>query len=470
MRRLLIATAVSSSLLAGCYTDDATHPASIAPTVVYLTDAPFPFDSIGSVNIYVSRIEASAQFDTSGAGNWVEVAAPRKTFDLLSLQQGTTANLGAGVLDAGQYSAIRMTIDVDKSSIKYPNGADAIVHWMGTGEITLYALVEAPVAVTGTGAEIVIDFDVGRSFQYRLFGAKEFNFFPSYLRAVNKAATGTIEGTVTATANVGPPTTVANANVTVYGPDAVAAASLQVEATGHTDQQGHYKIAFLPAGNYTVRVEQPIIPAYAASEIPNVAVTIGNVTTHNVQMARAEAGLHITGNTVIGVGGTTLLHAATNDSFGNSVGAAVTWVSRSPGIAATVDSVIGDSLDLDKFVLGIQEGSAWIVATSGALMDSVLIQVVTQPNPNGVATVTVSPPTLDLQVGDSTFLLAEVRDSLGNVLTDRQIAWLPADSSGVVELLLAVGPTAVLKAKITGTVVIRALSEGKTGSATVTVH
>ena len=139
-------------------------------------------------------------------------------------------------------------------------------------------------------------------------------------------------------------------------------------------------------------------------------------------------------------------------------------------MAATVDSVIGDSLDQDKFVLGLQEGSAWIVATSGALMDSVLIQVVAQPNPNGVVTVTVSPPTLDLQVGDSTFLLAEVRDSLGNVLTNRQIAWLPADSSGVVELLLAVGPTAVLKAKIPGTVVIRALSEGKTGSATVTVH
>jgi hypothetical protein len=472
MRRLLIATAVSSSLLTGCYTDDATHPANIAPTVVYLTDAPFPFDSIGSVNIYVSRIEASAQFDTSGAGSWVEIAAPQKAFDLLTLQQGTTANLGAGVLDAGQYAAIRMTIDVDKSSIKYPNGANAVVHWPGSGagEITIYTLVENPVAVSGTGAEIVIDFDVGRSFLYRLFGADEFHMIP-YVRAVNKAATGTIEGTVTATANVGPPYTVANANITVYGGNPnTAATSWYVVATGHTDRQGHYKVAFLQAGNYIVRIEQPIIPAFAATITPNVTVSVGNVTTHNVQLARADAGLHITGNTIIGVGGTTLLHAATNDSSGNAVNAAVTWTSRSPGIAATVDSVIGDSLDQDKFVLGVQEGSAWIVATSGALMDSVLIQVVAQPNPNGVATVTVSPPTLDLQVGDSTFLSAELRDSLGNVLTDRQIAWLPADSSGVVELLLAVGPTAVLKAKLAGTVVIRAVAEGKTGSATVTVH
>lgn len=471
MHRLLIATAVSLGLLTGCYKDDTLHPANIAPTVVFLTDDPFPFDSVGSVNLYVSRIEASAQFDTSGPGNWVEVAAPQKTFDLLTLQQGTTANLGAGVLDAGQYAAIRMTIDVDKSSIKYPNGADAVVHWPGSGngEITIYALVEEPVSVAASGAQIVIDFDVGRSFLYNLFGVREFHMIP-VLRAVNSAATGSIEGTVTATPNVGPPYTVANANVTVFGgnPNA-AAATWYVVATGHTDAQGHYKVAFLRPDTYIVRVEQPIIPAFAASVAPSVSVSVGSVTTHNVQLARADAGLHIAGSTTIGVGGNTLLHAAINDSAGDPVNAVVTWTSRSPTIAAFADTLLGDSLQQDIFVHGVLEGTAWIVATSGALSDSVLIQVVTQPNPNAVATVTVTPPTLDLTIGDSTFLSAEVRDSAGNIL-NRQIAWLPADSSGVVDLLLSVGPTAVLKARLQGTVVIRAVSEGKTGSATVTVH
>jgi uncharacterized protein YjdB len=100
----------------------------------------------------------------------------------------------------------------------------------------------------------------------------------------------------------------------------------------------------------------------------------------------------------------------------------------------------------------------------------VLVQVVSQPNSNQVASVTVSPPTLDLVVGDSTFLVAELRDSLGNVLANRQISWFAADSSGVVDLLLAIGPTAVLNARHVGSTVIRALSEGKSGSATVTVH
>jgi len=45
------------------------------------------------VNLYVVRIEASAQMDTT-AGTWVVFAEPRQSFDLLQLQQGTTALLG----------------------------------------------------------------------------------------------------------------------------------------------------------------------------------------------------------------------------------------------------------------------------------------------------------------------------------------------------------------------------------------
>src|SRR2546429_9907129 len=79
---------------------------------VRLTDAPFPYDSLHSVNIYVVRIEAEADTaDTSGGGQWTVITEPRKTFDLLALQQGATAILGQGEMPAGQYRAVRMTID-----------------------------------------------------------------------------------------------------------------------------------------------------------------------------------------------------------------------------------------------------------------------------------------------------------------------------------------------------------------------
>jgi uncharacterized protein YjdB len=132
-----------------------------------------------------------------------------------------------------------------------------------------------------------------------------------------------------------------------------------------------------------------------------------------------------------------------------------------------LDSSYADTL---QFVLGRQEGSVWIVAQSGALSDSASIQVLALSSGNPVASVTVTPPSLSLVVGDSTFLHAELRDSAGNVLTNRPISWFPADSSGVVDLLVTVGSTAVLKARRPGSTTNRAVSDRQSGSATVTVQ
>ena len=466
MKRLLIAAAAALGAIGvACYQDDILDSLQIAPTRVLLTDAPFPFDSVSSVNIYVTRIEASAQFDTIGAASWVEIAAPHRTFDLLTLQQGTTAFVGQGTINAGQYAAIRMTIDVDKSSIKYLDGSDAVVHWPGQGEITLYALVEEPLAVSPTGTEIVIDFDVGRSFLYRMFGNRDF-VFQTWLRAVNVAATGAIEGNVTR-GDGAVPQPVQNANVTVYDG---ASFSPYVVATGRTDAEGHYKIAFLRAGSYFVTFEEPDIPALTPIMVPIVTVTAGAVTPLSAVLQLAGAGgefLRVSGPSSVGVGGTIVLRAAVGDSGAPLPSPTISWFSRDTSIAMLLDSSYGDTL---QFVLGRQEGSVWIVAQSGALSDSAWIQVLAQSSGNPVASVTVTPPSLTLVVGDSTFLHAELRDSAGNVLINRPISWFPADSSGVVDLLVTVGPTAVLKARLSGSTIIRAVSEGKTGSAIVTVQ
>jgi uncharacterized protein YjdB len=467
MRRWLIAAAAALGAIGvACYQDDVLHPASIASTKVLLTDDPFPFDSVSSVTIYVTRIEASARFDTIGAASWVEIAAPKKAFDLLTLQQGTTAFVGEGTIDAGEYAAIRMTIDVDKSSLKYLDGSDAVVHWPGQGEITLYALVEEPLAVSPAGTEIVIDFDVGRSFLYRLFGSRDF-VFQTWLRAVNVAATGAIEGTVTR-GDGAAPQPVQNANITVYDGESF---SPYVVATGRTDAQGHYKIAFLRAGAYFVTFEQPDIPALAPIMVPVVSVSAGAVTPLSAELQLAGAGgefLRVSGPPSVGVGGTIVLRAAVGDSNGNPLPSpTINWFSRDTAIALLLDSSYADTL---QFVLGRREGSVWIVAQSGALLDSAWIQVVAQSSGNPVASVAVSPPSLNLVVGDSTFLHAELRDSAGNIITNRTISWFPADSSGVVDLLVTVGPTAVLKARLSGSTTIRAVSEGKTGSAIVAVQ
>src|SRR5256886_4331762 len=144
-RALLTALAAVALAWAACYQDDAsvTAPEAVRPQItVRLTDAPFPYDSLHSVNIDVVRIEASAAQDTSGGGEWVVITEPRDTFDLLALQQGTTALLGAGEMPAGQYHAVRMTIDTAQSAITWNDAAQtpAQVNWHGLSKI--YAFIE----------------------------------------------------------------------------------------------------------------------------------------------------------------------------------------------------------------------------------------------------------------------------------------------------------------------------------------
>jgi len=117
-------------------------------------------------------------------------------------------------------------------------------------------------------------------------------------------------------------------------------------------------------------------------------------------------------------------------------------------------------------VAGRRPGKATISATSGGLSDSLAIQVVGAPAP--VATVTVIPGGASLGVGDSVGFRAELRDSGGNVQTDRPVAWFVSDST--VLSLFPFGAQAIVRARTTGTAVLSATSEGKTGRATITVH
>ena len=477
-RRVILPALAAATLLAGggCYQDETTTPApSRKPLArVLLTDAPFPYDSVASVNVYVVSIDASSGLDTSGGGDWVRVASPEKTFDLLTLQHGTTAFLGEGELDARQYRAIRMVIDADKSSIVYNNGAPPPVHWPwpGSGAITMYALVEEPLdfsapAIAASGeAVIVIDFDVGRSFLYDYFGTKEFTVLP-WLRAVNSAATGALEGTVTADSG-GQSRPIKNANVTLYSGDPGQPPSTwYAAATGRSDDTGYYKVAFVSAATYIVRIEQPDYPSLGAVVTPNVQVSAGATTRLSVSLPAAGgstggAYVHVSGPSSVGVGGTITLYAAVGDANGNLVpNPSVTWTSSAPSIADVTG--VGDTAS----VAGRQPGLATITATSGGLSDTLTVQVVGSPAP--VASVTVVPGSVTAAVGDSLGFRAELRDSAGTVLTNRPVSWFSTDTA-VFVIEGAFGPYSIVRCRKVGSALLRATSEGKTGQTSITVH
>jgi len=125
-------------------------------------------------------------------------------------------------------------------------------------------------------------------------------------------------------------------------------------------------------------------------------------------------------------------------------------------------------------VLGLASGTAYqfqmvafrgtmnVNAVYGALSN--LTSATTTSSTAPVASVIVSPATLSLQVGGTQQLIATLRDASGNVLTGRVVTWTSSNvlvgtvtGSGLVTALLAGGAT------------ITATSEGKSGSAALTV-
>ena len=118
---------------------------------VFLTDDPFPFDSVQSVKVYIVSIAVSTHPDTGTSADnmqWDTVAAPHRQVDLLTLQQGLTDSLGIGEVTADQYKAVLVTIDVDSSEgIRFKGGSPAVVRWNGSGRESYASFVEAPISI-----------------------------------------------------------------------------------------------------------------------------------------------------------------------------------------------------------------------------------------------------------------------------------------------------------------------------------
>lgn len=362
----LLAVALST---AACYTDDSPAAMQVSPrTTVLLTDAPFPFDTVQSVNVYVISVSVSPDPDTGSNANnmnWVTVTAPHRQINLLELQQGDTALLGSGDLPAGQYKAVRLTLDGDSSSIRFKDGSLAQVHWGGSGQQSIHAFVEAAVAVPDSGTDIVIDFDVGRSFHYNDLGDGAFNFIP-WIRAVNRAETGDIAGVVS-----GPgAAAVKGATVSAWGG---GSGNWYIYSTGVTDAAGHYRLAYLLPGTYIVGVDPPSSSNLGAALDSNVAVNKGFETTHNVTLSVFGGSLLINGASSMLANRTNRLEAfVVTPQHQQDPNAVVAWQNLDTAVLGLTTYV--DSTRIARVTSKIV-GTGRIVATSGSLSDTLVIHV-----------------------------------------------------------------------------------------------
>lgn len=373
MSRLSLALLAVATIALGCYKDDVTTAGTNRKPMakVLLTDDPFPFDSVQSVQVYIVSIAVSTHPDTGTSADsmqWVTVAAPHRQVDLLTLQQGLTDSLGIGEVTADQYKAVLVTINVDSSAgIRFKNGSPAVVRWHGSGQESYGVFVEAPINIPDSGAVIVIDFDVGRSFVYNQLGNGTFDFFAS-IRAVNRGATGNIAGTVSHDTTAGPAGPVADATVTAWGG---GPSNWYILSTGKTDATGHYRLAYLLPGTYIVGVEPPAGSSFGATLDSNVAVNRGAETTHDVRLSAFRGGVFILGASSMLVNRTNPLEAiVVNAQHQQDPTALVTWQNLDP-------AVLGLAVDSNRFahVTSKIVGTGRIVASSGALADTLAIFV-----------------------------------------------------------------------------------------------
>src|SRR5213596_2374206 len=153
----------------------------------------------------------------------------------------------------------------------------------------------------------------------------------------------------------------------------------------------------------------------------------------------------------VGVSGTVQLAATMKDAAGNVLtGRVVTWTSGTPTVA---------TVSATGLVTGVSAGTATVTATSEGKTGSAAITVTAT-----VASVTVAPASASVGVSGTVQLAATMKDAAGNVLTGRVVTW----TSGT-PTVATVSATGLVTGVSAGTATVTATSEGKTGSAAITV-
>jgi trimeric autotransporter adhesin len=151
-------------------------------------------------------------------------------------------------------------------------------------------------------------------------------------------------------------------------------------------------------------------------------------------------------------GGHAQFSAVAYDAAQNPLsGRVIAWSTSNSAVAV---------VDTNGFMTAVGQGSATITATSEGKSGTATVTVSQVP----VATVTVTPTPISMSLGQTTQLSATLTDASGNVLSGRVVAW-SSSSPGVA----TVSSSGLVTAVAAGSTTITATSEGKSGTAAVTI-
>jgi hypothetical protein len=300
MRSAATAIVAAGTFLSLTACDSASAPKTGTLSVA-LTDAPFPYDQVSRADVWVVRIDAKRadasdadvaenvsddeSANTDPSRDWVTVAEPNASIDLLELQHGNVTNLGQVTLPTGRYKGFRLILDTQKSSVTLADGTVLTgastpgIAWPSAGRTGVKIVLTKPIEVVEGGSLMVVDFDLGNSFVLRGNTIQENGLlFKPVIRATATEGTGSISGTVKSGGTT--PAAVTGASVQVLQPGTLIGDTdpTKVVATTTTDATGAYKAAFLLPGSYALRVYPPTGSSLSPALVASVAVTSGQDT------------------------------------------------------------------------------------------------------------------------------------------------------------------------------------------------
>ena len=285
--RLVTGAALGALALQACSDSSGTGSGLLT---VRLTDAPFPFSEVASVDVFVVRVDAKkatstdAEAEDDGNSNgWVTVATPNALFNLLDLGSGKTVNLGATTIPTGTYQSFRLVLDTDQSSITLKDGSKPQVSFPSAGHSGIKVILDEPIQLTENGSVMTLDFDIGRSFVQRgNSAAKGFNFKP-VVHAVAQDITGSVSGSVHANTATGAAVPDATVEVLTAGSLVTDTDPAHVVRSTSSDASGNFRIAFLLPGTYVLRATPPAASGFKPALLTGgLTITSGAETANQV--------------------------------------------------------------------------------------------------------------------------------------------------------------------------------------------
>ena len=184
LRRHMIGAMVVLGALVGC-SDSGLEPGQ-GRIALRLTDAPFPLDSVESIDVFVLRIEAKAEATTeadaqasvqgeaASSDGWIVLATPNASFNLMDLQNGVSVSLGDAEVAAGSYRSLRLILDTDQSSVTLKTGltltgtSSPSILFPSAGQSGIKVQFTTPIEVDeGATTDVLLDFDAEESFVVR---------------------------------------------------------------------------------------------------------------------------------------------------------------------------------------------------------------------------------------------------------------------------------------------------------------